>query len=70
MERPGLVHSVYQAVVLNMGGRVGAWLSDLLLYILGFAIFFQYFYAMWPGFIIAASMLRLNLTDTCVLVSN
>lgn len=37
---PSWSHQVDQAAILNAGGRVGAWLSDFLLYLFGYVTYF------------------------------
>lgn len=37
---PSWSHQVYNAKVLNAGGRVGAWISDFLLYLFGYITYF------------------------------
>ena len=50
---PSWSHQVYQVKVLNAGGRVGAWLSDFLLYMFGYVTYIfplVFFYAVIVGF--------------------
>eukprot|EP01030_Chromulinospumella_sphaerica_P018337 gene18337-18194_t len=50
---PGWSHGTLVPKVHNLGGRAGAWLSDLLLYIFGFSAWWWAFYLLrqvWLGY--------------------
>ena len=54
---PGWFHSTSSAVVKNAGGRAGAWLSELLLYVFGLS---AYWLALLLGYIVVAGYRRLD----------
>src|SRR5262245_27129543 len=57
---PGWSHSVAGTVIHNAGGRVGAWMADVLLYLFGLS---AYWWAVLCAFLVAWGFRRIETTE-------